>query len=116
MAEKKSDGKGPEKALNEIARLGEKLESAMRAAAQRPEVKEVQAEVVVSVRRLGEHVAKAVSAAAGAADSEQGRAVRAQVQGAAKALRANLASGLKAVAKELSELGEKLETKDPPRP
>src|SRR5437879_2502992 len=122
MAEKTPEQKRREKAINEIAQLGEKLENAMRAAVDSPKAREVQAEVVESVRKLGEHLAKAVSAAANVADSEQGRAVRAQVQKvletgqkkgteAAKALRSNLASGLKAVAKELTELGDKLQDK-----
>ncbi|HVE14681.1 MAG TPA: hypothetical protein VNI01_14895 [Elusimicrobiota bacterium] len=111
-----------EKALQEIAKLGEKLESAVQSAAQNPQVREIHAQVVESVRKIGEQFSKAADAAKTAAESEQGRAVRAQAQKvvdvgkqkgneAADALRGHLASGLKAVAKELADLGKALEEK-----
>ena len=122
MNDEKPGENTQDRALREIAKLGEKLESAVRAAASSKQAQEVHAEVVESVRKIGEQFSKAAEAAKSAADSEHGQAVRAQAQKvletgkqqgveAAKVLKSSLASGLRAVAKELADLGNAIEEK-----
>lgn len=112
-SENKKAGQAVGKELNE---LGRKVEAALKAAAQSGHVRGIREEVTSGLRNVGTKLAVALDAAR---KSEEGRQVQKQLnkvvssgktQGAeaAKQMRANLATGMQALSKELQNIARKL--------